>query len=60
MIQIIKDISQRESMQEILMGAGVRTEATFIKKRWGVELQAESLKLEEKTRKAKEKVKIYE
>lgn len=47
-------------MQEILMRAGVRTEATFIKKRWGVELQAESLKLEEKTRKAKEKVKIYE
>ena len=52
--------SKEEAIQEKLRVAELRTEPSFMKKKREAELQAESLKIEEKLAKAEARVKIYE
>ena len=52
--------SKEKAIQEKLRGAKLRTEPSFMKKKREAELQAESLRIEEKLAKAEARVKIYE
>ena len=52
--------SKEKAIQEKLRVAELKTEAPFMKKKRGAELQAESLRLEEEMAKDEARVKIYE
>ena len=52
--------SKEKATPEKLRVAELRTEASFMKKKGQVELQAESLRLKEEMAKAEARVKIYE
>ena len=52
--------SKEKAIQEKLRGAKLRTEPSFMKKKREAELQAESLRIEEKLAKPEARVKIYE